>query len=426
MKPRKVEVTTKKYVSFTTFQRPAPFRLLNPIENISLNRGKSLINMSPDYLIDMAVKKTGLSDWGVEKFYFPMKKLLNSCEKEAQLDLFGRFIFRAKVFGLLCNRLYIQDEINRHPEISNENIRKPLFIIGHPRTGTTMLHNLLSQDQSSRWLRHWEAISPSLNPKLSYKKIDPRITAAKRELWFMKRYFSEGLKVHPMNATGPEECHFVLGHSFIADATFEVCAYLPTYTTWLKEQDKTPTYQYYRNILQLLQNHKKADHWVLKSPDHLNNIESILSVFPDACIIQIHRDPLKVIPSSCSLMSIARSIYSQKIPLASIGNEIVELLCHWTQNAIKARRDCNDKQFFDLYYQDLIKDPKGTIRNIYSYFNYDYDKNLDQKIKKWLDVNSQHKHGIHRYSLEQFCLDPEKIKSRFDEYMKMFSIPIEQ
>jgi len=102
------------------------------------------------------------------------------------------------------------------------------------------------------------------------------------------------------------------------------------------------------------------------------------------------------------------------------------LLCHWTQNAIKARRDCNDKQFFDLYYQDLIKDPKGTIRNIYSYFNYDYDKNLDQKIKKWLDVNSQHKHGIHRYSLEQFCLDPEKIKSRFDEYMKMFSIPIEQ
>ncbi|MBN1187524.1 MAG: sulfotransferase [Bacteroidales bacterium] len=423
MKSRQDEITNNKYVSFKPFKRPLPFRLLNPIENISLKRGKSLINMSPDYLIDMAVKKTNLTDWGNEPFLEPLKILIKSLEEDAQLDLLGRFIFRAKIFGLLCNRLYIQDEINRHPEILNEKIQKPLFIIGHPRTGTTMLHNLLSQDPLCRWLRHWEAIAPSLNPKLANRPSDPRIKTARLEMWFLKKYIPELIAVHPMSAEGPEECHYLLSHTFICDGTFETLANIPQYNQWLRNQDKTSSYLYYKKILQLLQWHNPGEHWVLKSPDHMMRLNDLLKVFPDAKIILTNRDLMEVIPSCCSLVAFARGIHSKNINLHNLGKEAIEDLEIVFEKSIKDIKSANPKSFYNLNYTDLIKDPIEIIRHINVYFGYYYTNTMEKNMLKWLARNKQNKHGIHNYSLEQFGLKSEDIEAISQAYLNQLNIP---
>lgn len=409
----------------TTFKfspRPLPFLAFNWLENIFSIWGKSILNLSEERLMKTAIRKTGLSDWGDDSFIEPLGILLESFREEAKLDLYGKYLIYVKVLGLLCNRLCIQDELKRHPEISDKKIKKPLFIISLPRTGTTMLHNLMALDSNNRCLTHWEAMAPSLHPKAAAENRDSRIKVSKRSIRLMERYTPDLLKVHPMNAEGPEECHFLFGHSFICSETFTVLANLPNYNVWADKQDKIPAYRYYRQMLQLLQSHRSGDHWVLKSPDHMKRLDALLDVFPDANLVQIHRDPLKVLPSNCSLISISRGICSKQVDLHAIGNYCIQESKKYFEQDKMVRNSIDPAQLCDLNYKDLVADPVGAVRGIYNYFGYHYDKQMDDHIKKWLKENRKHKKGVHRYSLEQFGLNPDIVYPKFKEYIDQFNI----
>ena len=426
----KTTVNKNPYTALDPSSKPLPIRIFNWLERTLEKRGKSIVDLSADSLMEKAVRKTGLSDWGDdESFRIPLKLLLESYREEPILNPFGRWFFSKRTIGLLCNRLCIQDEIKRHPEILNEEIRKPLFIVSQPRTGSTLLHNLLSQDPSSRYLRLWETLAPSLHPRHLTKKTDPRIAGTKRWIWLMerfgKRFAPEIVVAHPMFAEGPEECFPLLELSFPCEIPFTIFGF-SQYKNWLKRQDNSPTYHYYKQILQLLQWHLRGDHWVLKAAFHLAFLGALLTVFPDACIVQIHRDPLKVVPSFCSLMAPgARIAFNNHIDLKSAGDKMAGRCAKVLDHTINVRKSADPAQFYDVYYKDLMKDPVGTVRDIYQYFGYNYDESMDERIRNWLAKNRQYKKGVHRYSLEQFGLDKEMINRKFANYNRLYNVPKE-
>lgn len=399
--------------------RPAWLRLINRTGSTLRSVGLPLANLSEDSLLSVAQRQIGLDDWGDESFRVPLRILLESLETEANLNFVGRYLLRQTCLKLLVNRLQLQANFKCYPEILQVPIRRPLFILGLPRTGSTFLHNLLSQDSSSRWLHLWELFSPSPPPESQTWETDPRIAQAEK-LVRQYNYLAPKLaSAHYLNSNGPEECNSLFEHQFMS-LIFEFRTEVKSYSQWLWAQDWTAAYQYYRHQLQLLGWHFPNQRWVLKAPAHLLNLDALLTIFPDACIIQTHRNPLKVIASACSLTAIVHGIYTDRVNLKSVGEHCLNLWVKAIERGMQVREHAPAKQFYDVDYLTLVQDPIGTVRKIYKHFDYEFNNSLEENLKRWISNNPQHKHGIHRYSLEQFNLQTETVNHQFANYYQKF------
>ncbi|MUL38133.1 sulfotransferase family protein [Gloeocapsopsis dulcis] len=402
--------------------RPLWLRGINWTGETLKQNGISLVDLSEASLLTAASSKTGLSNWGDESFRLPLRTLLESLEKDAALNLFGRYFMRKLCIQLLSNRLRIQEDLKHYPEILQVPIARPLFILGMPRSGTTLLHNLLAQDPASRWLHLWEMASPSPPPEYHNRNSDPRIQRVEK---FVKRYNTlapQLTTVHNLNPKGPEECNPLFEHEFTSPI-FEIRANVKCYAEWLETYDLVRAYQFYRQQLQLLAWHYPPDsHWVFKAPAHIFYLDALIKVFPDACIVQTHRDPLKVLPSICSLTAIVRGIYSDRIEPKTLGKYWSDRIAKALVREMQVRDSEQSSRFYDVHYHTLVQDPIGIVRQIYAYFGYEFHPQMAENIKTWLAQNPQHKHGVHRYSLEQFGLDPEKVNAQFAKYCEKFNV----
>ena len=384
--------------------------------------GLNLASLDQESLLKEAKKQTGLNDFGDVRFHTPLAILLDSLEKEASLNFLGKLLFRERLINFLINRLEIQETAKNHPEIPQVSLKKPLFIIGAHRTGTTFLFNLLAQDPNSRWLRFWESFFPVPTSTPEGALIDPRIKKVTKITADLKSFLPLVDTVHYLNAHNPEECNPLFERNFTSDF-FMFLANVPSYYQWLKKQpDLIYAYEYYHFQLQLLSCQWQEHHWLLKSPFHLSYLEDLLTIFPDAKIIQIHRDPLKSLPSICSLSSMFRSLYSDQIEPALVGKQWLDLITKLLTRGLKARQNISNNQLFDLNYTDLIKDPLGSVRQIYAHFGYDFSATMEKNIQKYIQENQQHKHGVHRYSKEQFSLAPNLVKEKLKDYYDYFNI----
>ncbi len=380
------------------------------------------VEIDENSLLTRAQEITGLDDFGDARFREPLNILIESLNSEANLNATGRYLLRAYLLGLLTNRLKVQQELKTHPEIRQVSIEKPLFVLGLPRSGTTFLFNLLSQDPGSRWLHYWELLMPSPPPAVETAATDPRIEQIEERIKFLKSLAPDIDTAHYLNPVGPEECNALFEHDFVS-AIFFFRANVPTYHEWLIRQPEIlSSYKYYYEQLQLLSWKWPGEHWLLKAPVHLRHLQDLLTVFPNANIIQNHRDPLKVMPSLCSLNALARSIYSDKVEPAQIGSQRLDILTKIVDRGLSVRRNSSSKQFFDVNYTDLIKDPIGTVRRIYDYFGYNFSQQMNENLQRYIKENRQHKHGVHRYSLEQFDLKAEEVNERFKDYCEYFQI----
>ncbi|MBW4634020.1 MAG: sulfotransferase [Iphinoe sp. HA4291-MV1] len=404
---------------------PVEIRFFNWAGSLLRRSGLPLANLSVESLLSTAQNLTGLSDWGNESFQVSLRILLESLETEANLNFFGRYAFRQKCIRLLVNRLRIQDDLKRYPEIWQVPIRRPLFITALYRSGTTLLHNLLSCDPASRSLCFWEADSPSPPPNLQTRESDPRIKKAQKVLKLYNYLAPRAVSVHAMmNSTGPEECILLFDYEFLS-TNFESLANVPSYSKWLKAHDMVAPYRYYRQLLQLLGWRCPGDHWVLKAPAHLFSLDTLMTVFPDACIIQTHRDPLRALPSLCSMNATNRGMFTDRVDLAGVGEFWLNRLADGVERGMQAREFANPAQFYDVNYNSLVQNPIGTVRQIYEYFGYDFHPPMEENMKRWISENPQHKHGVHQYSLEQFGLEPVVVNQRFAKYRQRFKISTE-
>ena len=379
------------------------------------------VRLSRERLFSAARKGTGLADWGDQNFLAPLDRLLDAFEREADLSLLGRLAVRSTLVRLLSHRLQIQRALTREPQILDAPVTKPLFVLGLPRTGTTLLHRLLAQGPDARAPMWWELLRPSPPPEANERETDPRIAKADRMARQTHWLIPEMRKMHTTRATTLEECYMLFQFAF-STVFFGLLYRVPSYSRWLLQQDMKPAYRYYRSVLQLLQWHTQAHHWILKSPHHLFHLDTLLSVFPDACVVHLHRDVSTAVASTCSLMTAYRQINCRSFDRAELGRSVLEDLAVGVNRAIEARRNAEPACVFDLDYHDLVADPKGQVRKICDRFGYAIDKRMDRGMDRWLKRNRQHKYGVHRYSLEEFGLTDSKVRQRMSEYLHEYGL----
>jgi hypothetical protein len=406
-------------ISYQPSHRPLRFRFINWIGGqLRLNR---LFSLTEESLLQEAQRLSGLSDWGDEGFLVPLRIFLDSLKTEAQLNLVGYYFFRQDCIRLLINRLQLQDDFKRHPEIFQVPIRRPLFVVGMFRSGTTFLHNLLSQDPSSRWLHLGEAFSPSPPPTQKTWENDTRLKNAAKWVKFQKSLASNVFTAHHISANRPAECSRLFEHGFIGHL-FDFRANVKSYSEWLQRQDLIGSYQYYRQQLQYLSWHWSGAHWVLKAPAHLYALDVLLTVFPDACIIHLHRAPLEVLPSCCSLSAMGRNRFTDHQTLTTIGDHWQKTLTKAVERAMQVRAKAAAERFYDVNYIELIQEPMKTVRQIYEYFGYQFNNVVEENLNRWIGENPQHKHGIHHYSLKPFGLEAKEISRKFANYCQRFNL----
>ena len=369
------------------------------------------IALNAEALLQKAAAQTGLSDFGDDAFREPYELLLQSLRDEAQLNKQGVIMLQRTILRLLVNRLLTEQAFAANPEMAETPIERPLYILGFPRTGTTLLHNLLSRDPAARWLRLWEGLHPAPPPESL--EDDPRIAQTEEFVAGFEKIAPRLASAHKLNATGPEECLWLIEHTF-ADFIFELRANIPSYSDWLAGHEADAVwYRYYRRQLQMLSWKCRGIHWVCKAPRHLPGLGGLLSVLPDARIVQTHRGAENVLPSICSLCEITRSAASDVVDKAAIGAHWHQRLLEIERRSSEVRAAADPAQFLDVQYADLVADPIGTVRRIYEHHGCDYSDEFENGMKQWLADNRQHKHGAHRYSLEEYGLDAQTVRSDF-------------
>ncbi len=401
---------------------PLPFvvRMMNGMERL----GKKFIRLDVEDLLETAKKKTGLSDFGNDAFLEGLNRYVESLERDARLTTLGRITARVSTLQFLENRLAVMDHFNRHAGIEHEEIRRPLFIIGLPRTGTTILQALLDQDPANRSLLSWEALAPCPPPEPGTYRSDPRIALIQRQFDQLYRLIPGFYAVHPMAADLPQECVTLFGLEFMS-VQFFVQFNVSGYQDWLDEQDMAPVYASHRRMLQLLQSGGvRAERWLLKSPVHISCIDELLSVYPDAAIIHTHRDPLTVIASLASLICMLRGISSDAIDPGFIARQMFawyeKLLARSVQQ--RKRHAGRAGQFYDLKMDEIVADPVGTVGRIYDHFGLELTEQVRRKMRRFMDEHPRDGHGSHVYRPEDFGIDPVSESKSFSEYIQYFNL----
>jgi hypothetical protein len=289
------------------------------------------------------------------------------------------------------------------------------------------LYNLLARDPDARPLLGWESFQPVPPRRARPGRSDPRIRDYRRSLQFLNYVSPELHKVHPFSAEGPEECIALLMRTLVT-WTFEMMARIPRYDAWLWSRERSvleTAYRFHRDQLRLIRTQGPGGHWLLKSPAHLNGLAALARVYPDAAIIQTHRDPVKVFPSTCSLYAVFRGIYSDRVEPEEIGRVTLDSGERALDRLLETRRSLPEARVADVLYADLVGDPVQTVERIYDRFGLACSERMKTRMQRWVEANPQHKHGAHRYTLEQFGLDRSEIKRISAPYRERFEIPAE-
>jgi Sulfotransferase family len=401
----------------------ASVRATNAAGSILRRAGLPLVSLDEQGLLDAARRATQLDDLGDDGFREPFRMVLQGLEAEARLTLVGRMAARQDILGLLANRLRLEEDSKRHPEIGAQEVPRPLFIVGLPRTGSTLLHHLLAQDPASRVAQAWEVMSPSPPPEARTYRTDPRIAKAARQLAWFDALTPDFKAIHPLGAQLALECIAIMSPTFLA-SRFHTSYHVPTYQEWLERQDLRPAYRFHRRFLQQLQWRAPAQRWVLKAPAHLFGIRALLDVYPDAGVILTHRDPLEVVGSLASLTTALRGTFSDDVHPEQVGPEMTR---RWADGLARALRDRDDglvpaDRFFDVRYVDLVRDPIGTVRSIYDHYGIRFTPAAEERMRRFLARHPKDKHGRHSYTLAEFGLNADEEAARYRTYRERFGL----
>lgn len=413
--------TTYTITMYTsTVRLPWALDAANQIEALVRKLGIRTIDLEPARLIAKARKQSGLSNYFDDyDFETPLGLLLDAYEREADLSLLGRVAVRMSTLLSLTTQLQIQHEFELHPEILEVPVERPIFILGLPRTGTTLLHNLLAQGLSARSPKLWELERPAPAIGPDTPSDDPRCATSARALAQTYRLVPHLRAVHSFDAEMPEEC-VLLFRKIFSCGSYSIDAHVPSYMNWFLKSDRLPVYRQLKKMLQLLMWKFPGHYPVLKSPLHLYSIDALLEVFPDARIIQTHRDPSTVAGSGCSLYEVLRTLYTRNPDPHLIGRDWVGGWGVAMSNAVEARRKRDEQGFFDVFYADFVGDPIPVVREIFDRFGMEWDREMEARCLVWIADNKQQKHGKHSYSTQYYGIHPEMIEQHFAEYLARF------
>lgn len=364
-----------------------------------------------------ATRLTTLTDFGGDDYRDGLAVLLESYARDEDLTELGRKIKRAELRGALVARLVSEVGFQQHL-VDEAIIERPIFVTGLPRSGTTALHRLLAADPAHQGLQQWLCEMPQPRPPREIWPDHPgyRQIVARFEKFYAAHPDFAG--VHYIAADTVEECWQLLRQSAMS-VSYESLAHVPTYSAWLGEQDWTAAYHRHRRNLALIGANEPEKRWVLKNPSHLFALDALLAVYPDAMVVQTHRDVRTTLASSCSLSALATQGYSTRFVGARIGRDQLDLLGRGADLFMAARDRHDPAHFYDVAYDDLVRDPTGTVASIYGHFGLPWTDAAHTAVEAE-DATSRSgpRAPSHRYSLSDFGLTDADVDERFADYTR--------
>jgi hypothetical protein len=365
-------------------------------------------------LVAAARDQTGLDDFGADAFRDGLDRLVDALRREADLNELGEVVLPHLIVTLLSQRLQVEDWYRRHPEIDDEPVEAPLIGVGLPRTGSTAVSFLLAEDPHARSLRRWEAAHPC-PPPATVVGPDPRIEQAKAEAVVQAELAPRLAALLPSTPTGPEECQDLMALDFRSHY-FQAFAYIPSYSSWLRDADLTSTYAYERRVLKLLQWGSPARPWRLKCPSHLLWLEALDRAFPDARYVMTHRDPTEVIVSVADLYHEVTKQFSVEPDLHYLGALNVD---HWTaaMQRVVAFRDAGaDARFYDMGFEAVQRDPIAEIRRLYEWLDEPVSDEFEAGMRRWWAEHAANREQNVHPDPATFGLDLDDVRARFRTY----------
>jgi hypothetical protein len=394
--------------------------------------GIARFELDAERLLAAARKETGLDDFGDDDFLAPMQLLIRSLQEEADLNALGRYMARTNIVRLLKARLYARDLLRRHPEILERDLGDPVVVVGLARSGTTRLHRLLAADERFLHLKSWESVYPVPWPESfaarDAGKTDPRITSVDQALKAVLYMGPQIAAVHPLGTFEVEEEVGLIQHGF-ASQLFEIQAKIPSFAEWLMTHDQDAAYRYMVDLLKIIawwRNDPPGKPWVLKTPQYMQDLDCLLRVFPQAKLVCPHRDPVKVVGSACSMTWNAIVRDSDSVTPEWVGQEWLGKIERMLRKTLRVREELvtPDNQY-DLQYADITADWQRTMQSVYDFLDLPFTQQARDGMQAWLDDNRQHKHGAHRYRLEDFGLEAGEVERRLKFYRDRFNIRYE-
>lgn len=407
---RERDLSKRRLPSGVRLGPPWPVRLLNLFGPLVKALGL-WPRIDPDRMLRAIERRLKRNDWP-EPLLRALPQRAAAFNDDAKPSLFGALVLRDQFKKSAMNALGFEDLIARHPEILDERIERPLFVVGLARTGTTLLQRLLSLHQGARFLPFWEAYSP-VPYKLGKHKggRDGRHGEGKRKLRLLKWVGPEFNKIHPIEVDDPEECYHLFRSHFLIPPGFDF-GYVPSYWQWFDAQAFADTYRMHKRQLQALQWLDGRQHWVLKCPNHLSGLQHLLKVYPDARIVYTHRDPERIVASLCSLAAVTWSMTSDDVDLGEVAEFALDTAERCQAAASAALQLIPRDQIIHMDYDAFIADPVAGALGVYERFGYPADAGLKARMQDWLAAHPSDKHGKHRYQLSDYGLTPEDVHAR--------------
>ena len=372
-----------------------------------------------DELEDGACSATGLEDFGSTYYREGLERIVEALNTEAQLNDLGRVIQHATISNALIQRLKIEDTYARHPEIDDQVVGGPVFVVGLPRTGTTALSQLVAADPQFRSLRMWESQAPTPPPEAATQHSDPRIAQAEAGLKMLDDMFPLMKTLYNSEPTAPTECQDLMGMSF-RTFHFDGAVRAPGYLAWLMDCDMGGTYRFHRRVLKLLQWHCPPVLWHLKTPVHMFALDALVEAYPNAKFLWSHRDPTRVMGSVCSLIQYVRSWSSDRNDARELGAEQLESWVEGVRRAMDFRRRVGDDRFADVSFADLQDDPVRTLQTSYAKLGLTFTDATLRAVTRWAQGHRPGGRGTHDYELADYGLTPGVVRERFADYLAAY------
>lgn len=374
-----------------------------------------------DSLVDMAKQHTGLSDFGDPWLLENLDALLPALDEEAELTDAGVENAAQTIIGALSNRLLHVDYLKQHPEILDEKVEVAAVVVGLPRTGSTMMHRMLSAAPGMTGPMWWECRNYTPLPEEEPGNPVERIEAARQIRDWMVEHAPHIMSIHPLVVDQPDEEVMIMGQLFcstMAEGTWHV----PSYARWLMEHSRTRAYPELKQVLQSLQfqdKSRKGKKWVLKTPGHLMALDAVLANFPEAKIVMTHRDPIQTVPSYCSMMSAVYHMTST-IDDRKIGDywklrwkELLDLF-------MSTRKQSGGGRFIDVDYRRQVADSAAVGEEVLAKAGVEITPEVTASLHKWIEDNRRGDRAKHEYTLEQFGLSKEELEDLFRDYRREF------
>jgi hypothetical protein len=377
-------------------------------------------SLNTDALIEQARRETGLERFDSESYREGLDVLVGDINRDGRAE---NFLARDRkdIVAALANRLKVTDYLAKRPELLNRPIERPVFVFGIPRTGTTLLSNLLAADPARRSPLTWEIDDPVPPPTTATLFSDPRALGRLEAEKKMLEAYPEMGKYYRGSAIYPNECMFFMISDFKA-LLWEGRGKLPAYREYyFNEADLTSTYEYHKRFLQLLQADAPGV-WNLKMPSHGLWLETLLKIYPDARLVWTHRDPLAATGSFCSLMTLSNRSSTDKVDMDWVSKNYSWQAVEHAERIMNSRETLGEDRIVDVHYADMLRNPIPTMRKLYAALGDDFTPEIEAAMQSWLDDNPQDKFGRHEYKLGQFGLTPEGVRKSFERYLSKYEV----